>query len=274
VSHNGEVTAFDAAMILQFVVGLIGSLDESQTSPSFSPITQRMLSIPTVRAFLKERVEVPLLIDNLDGILSGELTVTFDSDVLKFVTMSTCNAMDGFEVVSMMEKDVLKLAFAPSSGTKQSFVSLIDRNENERTRKIFSLEFEVIHDEKDYAGVKLEQAKLNEGVKVELKSGRVEFIPKTTALLQNFPNPFNPDTWIPFRLAGDGIVQIKIYGISGRLVRKISLGHLNAGSYRDKSRAAYWDGRNELGEKVASGVYVYQLHAGIFRSARKMIVVK
>ena len=88
-------------------------------------------------------------------------------------------------------------------------------------------------------------------------------IPAKTELLSNYPNPFNPETWIPYGLANDTDVQISIYDISGALVRQLDLGHQRAGHYTERSRAAYWDGRNGVGEHVASGVYFYTLTAGI-----------
>ena len=98
--------------------------------------------------------------------------------------------------------------------------------------------------------------------------------PKLTQLLQNFPNPFNPETWIPYHLANDSDVWLSIYDLNGVLVRELDLGHQGAGYYTDRSRAAYWDGHNELGESVASGVYFYQLQAGDYAATRKMIILK
>ena len=98
--------------------------------------------------------------------------------------------------------------------------------------------------------------------------------PKETALLPNYPNPFNPETWIPYGLANDTDVQISIYDISGALVRQLDLGHQRAGHYTERSRAAYWDGRNGSGEHVASGVYFYTLTAGDFTATRKMLIGK
>ena len=98
--------------------------------------------------------------------------------------------------------------------------------------------------------------------------------PKETVLLPNYPNPFNPETWIPYGLANDTDVQISIYDISGELVRQLDLGHQRAGHYTERSRAAYWDGRNGIGEHVASGVYFYTLTAGDFTATRKMLIGK
>ena len=99
-------------------------------------------------------------------------------------------------------------------------------------------------------------------------------IPKTTALLANYPNPFNPETWIPYELAEPAAVTVCIYSVNGSLVRRLSLGHQAAGMYRSRSRAAYWNGKNALGESVASGVYFYTLTAGEFTATRKMLIRK
>ena len=99
-------------------------------------------------------------------------------------------------------------------------------------------------------------------------------VPKETALLANYPNPFNPETWIPYHLANDTDVSLFIYDINGALVRELDLGHQRAGYYTDRSRAAYWDGRNGLGEGVASGVYFYQFRAGDYLQMRKMVILK
>jgi hypothetical protein len=99
-------------------------------------------------------------------------------------------------------------------------------------------------------------------------------LPKESRLLQNFPNPFNPETWIPYQLASSAPVRIYIYNIHGELVRELNVGKQEGGYYITKEQSAYWDGRNSSGEKVASGVYFYRMEAGEFRSTRKMVIMK
>ena len=99
-------------------------------------------------------------------------------------------------------------------------------------------------------------------------------LPDKTALLPNYPNPFNPETWIPYDLAEAADVTVHIYAAGGTLIRTLALGHQVAGIYQRRSRAAYWDGKNEVGESVASGVYFYTLTAGDFTGTRKMLIVK
>ena len=98
--------------------------------------------------------------------------------------------------------------------------------------------------------------------------------PKETALLANYPNPFNPETWIPYQLSEAAEVTVTIHASDGKLVRTLELGQVPAGAYSDKNRAAYWDGRNAQGEPVASGVYFYTLTAGDFSATRKMVIRK
>ena len=115
----------------------------------------------------------------------------------------------------------------------------------------------------------------------DVKNNRIGFseliayeIPAQTRLLLNYPNPFNPETWIPYQLAKDANVTLTIYDARGALVRRLEIGHQSVGYYTSRDKAAYWDGRNEIGEVVASGLYFYQLGTPSFRQLRRMLNVK
>ena len=115
----------------------------------------------------------------------------------------------------------------------------------------------------------------------DVKNSRIQLedliayeIPAETELLRNYPNPFNPETWIPYRLAEDANVSLTIYDTSGALVRSIDLGHQTAAVYETRAKAIYWDGRNRFGEQVASGIYFYSLSTGDFSATRKMVILK
>ena len=115
----------------------------------------------------------------------------------------------------------------------------------------------------------------------DVKSGILEMedlivyeIPAETELLRNYPNPFNPETWIPYRLAEDADVSLTIYDVSGETVRTIDIGHQTAAMYETRAKAIYWDGRNRFGEQIASGIYFYSLSAGDFSATRKMVILK
>jgi len=97
---------------------------------------------------------------------------------------------------------------------------------------------------------------------------------KQTILLQSYPNPFNPETWIPYELAQEADVRIDIYNASGQLIRTLELGRQSRGRYVRKDKAAHWDGRNRLGEHAANGLYFYVLKAGNFTATKKMVIVK
>ena len=97
---------------------------------------------------------------------------------------------------------------------------------------------------------------------------------KRTALLQNFPNPFNPETWIPYALGGDAEVNVHIYNVEGKLVRKLNVGQQRGGSYISREKAVYWDGKDQLGESVSSGIYFYTLKADAFSETRRMVILK
>jgi len=119
------------------------------------------------------------------------------------------------------------------------------------------------------------------GMQVRLESGTRELtliwrerLPEVTALLQNYPNPFNPETWIPFELNQDSEVSLTIYDMAGRLVRRLDLGFQEAGTYLQRDRAIYWDGRTQSGEQVASGTYFYTLKTAGYVSTQKMIILK
>ena len=98
--------------------------------------------------------------------------------------------------------------------------------------------------------------------------------PKRSQLLQNYPNPFNPETWIPYQLSEDSPVSISIYDTTGKLIRTLSFGFQPAGFYNSREHAAYWDGRNSLGERVASGIYFYQLTTPSFQQTRRLVILK
>ena len=127
----------------------------------------------------------------------------------------------------------------------------------------------------------IEQAQVEDDGSIAFREGIASLqrllamlIPEGTALLPNYPNPFNPETWIPYHLANSSNVQITIYDTRGTIVRQLDLGHQPQGYYTRQSRAAYWDGRNTVGERVASGVYFYTLTAGDFTATRKLLIRK
>ena len=118
--------------------------------------------------------------------------------------------------------------------------------------------------------------KFGDKIKLNLRLSKSSemVIPEKFALWQNYPNPFNPETWLPYQLAQNAEVAINIYDVKGQLVHTFYLGQQPAGMYLAKEKAAYWDGKNEVGERVSSGVYFYTIRAGEFTATRRMVIVK
>ena len=122
-------------------------------------------------------------------------------------------------------------------------------------------------------GLDLTDPKLQSGIRF-LEQLLSVLVPKETQLLPNYPNPFNPETWIPYHLAKDAFVTLTIYDQRGRVIRRLNVGHQTASVYERRSKAIYWDGRNAVGDRVASGIYFYTLTAGDFSATRKMLILK
>jgi hypothetical protein len=142
------------------------------------------------------------------------------------------------------------------------------------------IEFYVMPNTEGKSGLLLiSDAQFSESLSIVKHNGLIEVLPAKTALLPNYPNPFNPETWIPYQLSAESDVTVAIYDIHGRLVRVFDLGMQPAGSYVTKDRAVYWNGENESGERVASGVYFYRLKAEYpearsFSAIRSLVLVK
>ncbi len=176
--------------------------------------------------------------------------------------------------------DLTLVAAAIGDADMAAPVLQFHNQEAARTRKIRFHDQEVTPTRGDIAAWLKEARALNlsdpdfqSGILV-LESLLKALTPKETTLLANYPNPFNPETWIPYQLATPAAVKITIYTADGKLVRTLGLGHQPVGMYQHRSRAAYWNGKNALGEPVASGMYFYTLSAGQFSATRKMLIRK
>ena len=145
--------------------------------------------------------------------------------------------------------------------------------------KLVEIEFEVLTDDVSPLTFKMVELYNHDALPLNTKFTNKQFgawtiAPDYSALLQNYPNPFNPETWIPYQLHESGEVAIKIHNVTGELVREIRLGYKPAGQYITKDMSAYWDGKNEAGESVASGIYFYTIQAGEYSATRKMIIMQ
>jgi hypothetical protein len=190
-----------------------------------------------------------------------------DNVILKWRTETEVNNL-GFAIYRSETKDgnYTKIAFVKGAGSTAmpTDYQFVDKKAEADKTYFYYLE------DIDIAGTK----NRNDIIKVVVPAKLAQTIPKKFRLLQNFPNPFNPETWIPYDLASDATVSIYIYNVQGRLVRHLNMGKQEAGRYLTKDRSAYWDGKDESGERVASGVYWYTLRAGEFDATRRMVILK
>ena len=173
--------------------------------------------------------------------------------------------VNGDGVVSILDLILVAQQMGKSTAAAPSAIAAM--NNGELNLAMIQAWIEQAHVENDGS------AAFREGIAF-LQSLLALLIPEETALLPNYPNPFNPETWIPYHLANPSDVWITIYDTRGTVVRHLDLGHQREGYYTSRSRAAYWDGRNAVGERVASGIYFYQLQADGLSYSRRMVIVK
>jgi hypothetical protein len=263
VSGNGTITAYDAALIMQYLVGLIDTFPGcTVTSPvAVSMRDHYVVSIPHLASAPRSRVKLPILIDDASGVTAGGISLRYDAQSLKAIKVTSADLLSDCYLMERINEGEIRIAFVSAAPLKGS-------------GELLYIEFEVVTSTPDSTDITLKEVSLGENIHVAKIDGSIDVLPTRTLLLANYPNPFNPETWIPYRLAEDATVKVSIYDSKGGVVRVIDLGHQPAGNYVHKDRAVYWDGRNNAGEKVASGIYYYQLQAGRFSAIRKLVVQK
>jgi flagellar hook assembly protein FlgD len=265
VSGNGTVSAYDASLILRFVVGLISEFPVQQLLSPEQNITPRnyTVSIPKQSAKAGSKIQVPIVIDDATGLFAGGISISYDASVLKAVDALPTELLNGsYWKANVSFPGEVRFAFAKTELTQGS-------------GSLLTIEFQVLSEsEGRNSPLSFSSVNLSNSLSIGKNDGLVNVQPAKTALLPNYPNPFNPETWIPYKLSQDAPVAIYIYSSNGQLVRKLDLGHQSAGVYVSKSQAARWDGKDSFGQKVASGVYYYTLRVGGFRATRKMVIFK
>ena len=209
-----------------------------------------------VTVYLKEDV-------NRDGVVDIQDLMLVDADLTQIGEYATDVNEDG--VVNIA--DLVLVAEAQSSNATAASLALSHA-------KAFALsKAEVEMWLQEAKQLNLTDPKSLRGIRF-LEQLLLTIAPEETALLANYPNPFNPETWIPYQLAKPANIKLTIYAADGKLIRTLTLGHQAAGVYHSRNRAAYWNGKNEAGESVASGVYFYTLTAGDFSATRKLLILK
>jgi len=273
VSGEGGVTPLDASLILKHVVGLLTKFPVEGGAPALHPTSQvYTLAVGEVYARANEQAIIPISVDNARGILSGTLTLIYDSEYLNPIGVSTTTLTAKGRFASPLRYERTLTVHNVGDGILD--ISFASAKELQGKGALLLVEFEVRKASKSSISLTLLEAKLNDGQNLRKIGGYIRFVPEVTALLPNFPNPFNPDTWIPYQLDKPAKVMIRIYNLSGQLVRSLDTGHRQPGFYVDRTNAAYWNGCNESGEHVSSGVYFYTLQAGEFSAIRKLVITK
>ena len=260
MNNDGKIRSNDAILILRKATGLAApSRDVLSDAGGIFTVTLG----EEAHGVAGGSVTVPLKVDSIDGLAGGDIRIAYDNAVLRAVDVSS-NA-NVLLASNIAEPGTVRVTFASADGLKSKTVA--------------EVQFEILAD--DISPLTLQEVELyrSDALLVDSKKTDSQFTswaipPEHSALLQNFPNPFNPDTWIPYQLREGSEVTIRIYNVAGYLVRELELGHKPAGLYVSKDRAAHWDGRNNLGIPVASGVYFYSIKAGDFTNVRKLIVLK
>jgi PKD repeat protein len=250
VSLNDEIEAYDAALTLRLAVGL----PRFPTAPALSSPKVCRLNVNDYDA---HRLEVSIDLNDVRDVYSADIVMTYDPSKLTVADVSKTSAVSEWLSADGAKSGKLRISLAGAS-------------EPVSNGSLVTVTFDGDGVQDAIKQLDITEFKLNGGT---LKAN-VENLPKAFALLQNYPNPFNPETWIPYELSKPADVTISIFNVNGQMVRHLELGNRMPGHYVDTSKAAYWDGKNESGEMVSSGIYFYQLRAGHDAAVRKMIIVK
>lgn len=259
MNGDGQIRSNDAILILRKAAGL-----EAPVKDALARVARKItIALNDIRGVSGESIDVPVKVDNFDGLAGGDISIVYDNSVLKAVDVSSDSDID---FISNIDKSGnIRIAFAGYDGLK--------------SKELFNIKFNVIADR--ISPLTLQNVELYRDDATPIDSTIVNgnfrswaIAPAKSALLQNFPNPFNPETWIPYQLKEASDVKIFIYSASGQLVRKLDLEYKSAGVYSSQDRSAYWDGRNDSGEKVSNGVYFYRIQANGFSDVKKMTILK
>jgi hypothetical protein len=283
-------TASDLSALIINSVNLIISIDETGKFQSFTPTTPETAKSNIT---INGGIGLILLMKSPDKVaVSGEPWMNIppapslrgkllmrDQTISPVIELDGTIAVNGLSVTARNLSSGLSMTDTTglTSGDGRFSITFADFVTNQ-SAKVGDV-FEIIFSDPN---VKVEVDSIRYTVtEQDIQLGRISLgnlvasaVPIRSELLANFPNPFNPETWIPFKLHKSSDISITIYDVHGQVVRKLELGSIPAGTYQTKAKAAYWDGTNDMGERVASGVYFYQLKASEFTALRKMVILK
>ena len=273
VDCSGEITAWDASLILQYAVGKITEFPcQTGQPPAMANLSEHniAISLPALSVKPHQTIILPIQLKQDANVISAcELTLkveraacplNYEAGVLTPTKVMTTDAMKEYTLEYQIKDGKINISLAGAEAIAKSGafvqVEFAPQSQAMITR------------------VSLENVRLNGKLVPSTAKGTIEVLPPKSALLQNFPNPFNPETWIPYQLKEEAEVVIQIYNIKGELVCTLSIGRKPAGSYLSREKAVFWNGKNQNGEAVANGLYFYTFKAGDFQATRKMILVK
>ena len=277
VNQDGRVDVFDLVLVGQHFgetfINATPTADFGQPR-SVSPEGElRLLMTPSVT----DRRQLTVSIDTtaIADLYGYHFSIQYDSTVLELM-----NASPSPQLTDALQQSYWNVA---QQGTQLQLIQT-----RQGTKKgvaaegaLATLIFEVKQTQVPTPPVQLVSVQLADSltraIPVDLIAERVsmtELFPDKPMLMQNYPNPFNPETWIPYQLSTDSEVVLSIYDSDGEPIRRFDLGYQHVGTYSTRGRAVYWDGRNNLGETVSSGIYFYHLNAGDYSQTRKMLILK
>ncbi len=255
MNGDGKIRADDAILILK----------QSVLAPpdSINLPEKLLINVNSATGFCGERVSIPISISGMDILAGGDIEIEYDSSILRVVSIS--NSHDLLIAGNISKPGLVRLSFVINTKPNDNVIVKID--------------FDILKD--GISPLNIMSAKLYNSyvmpiypicINGEFRSQK--YLPQDNILGQNYPNPFNPETWIPYQIKEDSKINIRIYKITGELIRNLDLGYKKAGLYIGKDKSAYWDGKDENGIPVTSGIYFYSIDTGKFHDVKKMIVIR
>ena len=257
VNSDGKIKSNDATIVLRKAAGLEAPVKDLIADRHIN------LSLSEAHGLMGETITIPITVDNIDILSSGDMSISYDSKVLRAIGVLSSDGL--LMAGNINQPGLIRISFAGVERLNDG--------------KLAEIRFEVLTDDVSPLTFKMAELYGTDALPLNSKFTNKQFrswavAPEQSALLQNYPNPFNPETWIPYQLHEANEIVIRIHNITGGLVRELRLGYKPAGLYTTQDRSAYWDGKNEAGERVSSGVYFYNIQAGKYSSTMKMIVTK
>ena len=249
----------------------------------FQPSINFTFSTEATQVEVGDTFTVDFMVENIDNLAGWQTDIVFNRTVLRALSVTEGDFLEQGGGDAFFKSGTINNTIGKITGVQGVQLSKGDMN---RYGTLLSVRFTAIANGESQLTVDNFQAGSSRGEKIPATPSEITLVvgstapaapvlrPEETALLTNYPNPFNPETWIPYQLAEAAEVTVHIYAVSGALIRTLALGHQTPGVYQSRSRAVYWDGKNEVGESVASGIYFYTLTAGDFTATRKMLIRK